>query len=110
MPRCVIPPLRPCRVARRAATLAGPGVPAGTGTRSAAMSVVERGDGGTLGLLQVFSDNRLNWMHESIVQIGGVDMKRYTNLVFAGIEFTSETIDVEHNPNTANVTNVCLRR
>jgi hypothetical protein len=45
-----------------------------------------------LGLLQVFSNIRLNWMHESIVQIGGVDM------IISG------------DPSTVYVTNVHLRR
>jgi hypothetical protein len=50
------------------------------------------GEGGILGLLQVFSNNRLNRMHESIVQVGGVDM------IISG------------DPNTVYVTNVHLRR
>lgn len=36
------------------------------------------------------------------VQIAGDDMKRYTNLIFAGIEFTSQTIDA------SDMTNFCM--
>jgi hypothetical protein len=77
-----------------AATLAEPGVLAGPGPRPAVRRDVCRGpgEGGILGLLQVFSNICLNWVHDSIVQIGRVD------------------VIISGDPSTVDVTNVYLRR